>query len=74
MKPASTSVPSSIASIRFGSALQSTVLDRSRVPSSSSTPSPGTIAETGTPQASTAPDSRAASAIAKLTIPMPPST
>ena len=46
----------------------------SGVPSSSSTPSPGTIRATGTPQASIAPASRAASAIAKLTIPIPPST
>ena len=60
--------------MRFGSAFEITVPARSEVPSSSVTPAPGTISDTGTPQASTAPASRAASAIAKLTIPMPPST
>ncbi len=44
------------------------------MPSSSRTPSPGSTSPTGTPVASTAPASRAASAMAKLTTPMPPRT
>ena len=61
-------------SATFGSALQITVRARMRVPSSSVTPSPGSISETGTPVASMAPASWAASAIAKEIIPMPPRT
>ena len=60
--------------VTFGSALETTVRARILVPSSSSTPSPGWIRATGRSQASTAPASRAASAIAKETIPIPPST
>ena len=60
--------------VTFGSVLEITVRARSVVPSSSSTPSPGLILPTGTSQASIAPASRAASAIAKEIIPMPPST
>ena len=63
-----------MSSARFGSALQSTVRARMNVPSSSVTPSPGVIWLTGTPAASVAPASWAASAIAKLIIPMPPLT
>ena len=59
---------------RFGSALQRIVRARMNVPSSSVTPSPGMISATGTPAASVAPASCAASAIAKLIIPMPPLT
>ena len=63
-----------MSSARLGSALQRTVRARMNVPSSSVTPSPGVIALTGTPAASVAPASCAASAIAKLIIPMPPLT
>jgi hypothetical protein len=59
---------------RLGSALQITVAAVMRVPSSSTTPSPGRISATGTPVASTAPASWAASAMANETIPMPPRT
>ena len=61
-------------SATFGSALQRIVAASISVPSSSRTPSPGMISLTGTPVASWAPASRAASAIAKLIIPIPPLT
>ena len=64
----------SIASARLGSALQRIVSASMRVPSSSVTPVSGSIVATGTPVASVAPASRAASAIANDTIPMPPRT
>ena len=59
---------------RFGSALQITARAAIRSPLSSSTPSPGRMRATGTPAASCAPAARAASAIAKETVPMPPRT
>ena len=64
----------SICSARLGSALQTTVRARISVPSSSRTPSSGTISLTLTPAASVAPASWAASAIANETIPIPPRT
>ena len=64
----------SMPSARFGSAFDTTTFARIRSPPSRRTPSPGRISATGTPAASTAPRSRAASAMAKLIRPMPPST
>ena len=73
-KSPGTPLPFSRRSATFGSALDITVRARINVPSSSSTPSPGLIPATGTPQAISAPASSAASAIAKLIIPSPPWT
>ena len=67
-------LPSSRPRTRRASALQTTARAAIAVPSSSSTPSPGWIAATGAPVVTTAPASRAASAIAKETRPIPPRT
>ena len=60
--------------VALGSALEMTARARMSSPPARRTPSPGTISATGTPAASTAPRSRAASAMAKEMAPMPPST
>ncbi len=73
-KVAGTASGTSRSRARFGSALLSTTDARMSSPPSRRTPSPGTISATGVPAASTAPASTAASAMAKLTMPMPPST
>ena len=73
---ASTASPASRAVVT-GSALETTARARMTSPPSSTTsawPSPGRIAATGTPAASWAPASRAASAMANEIRPMPPST
>ena len=58
----------------FGSALETIARARITSPPSSTTPSPGRISATGTPDASTAPASAAASAMANEMRPIPPST
>jgi hypothetical protein len=62
------------ATVRLGSALETTTPARSSSPAASWTPSPGRMAATSTPAASTAPASAAASAMANDTRPMPPWT
>ena len=60
--------------VRLGSALETTTAARISSPPASRTPTPGSMAATGTPDASTAPCSRAASASANDTRPVPPRT
>jgi hypothetical protein len=61
-------------SVTLGSAFDTTARLRMISPPSSTTPLPGRISATPTPQASTAPASAAASPIANEIRPMPPST
>src|ERR1700694_3902731 len=63
-----------IATVRSGSVFVTTTRLLIVSPPSSSTPSSGWMAVTGTPDATTAPASMAASANANETWPMPPST